>query len=214
MSEQYALVIEGLESLADLDSLPRDIITAARRAVNHAATRGRTEMGREVLQQIKFPADYVSPRNKRLFVSKQAKGGDLEAIITARRRSTSLSRFAQTGGKGGNIRVELKRGAVRQIPGKRDENRGYSAFLIRLKAGNADLDTKHNMGFALRVPPGRRPDAAYAPKPLGGNLWLLYGPSVSQLILPVKNSRAGVAETLTPDIQDRLNDEFWRQMDL
>lgn len=214
MSDQFALVIEGLESLDDLDRLPSDIIRAARRAVNNAATRGRTEMGREVLHQIMFPADYVSPRNKRLFVSKQAKGTDLEAIITARRRNTSLSRFAQTGGKNGNVRVELKRGAVRQIPGRRDEKRGYSAFLIKLRAGSANIDTKHNLGFAMRVPPGRRPDAAYAPKPLGGNLWLLYGPSVAQMILPATNPRVGVAQNLTPEIQNLLNDEFWRQMDL
>lgn len=215
MADLFALVIDGLDDLEDLETLPQDMIRAARIAVNDAATRGRTAMGREVLSQIAFPADYVSPRNKRLYVSKPATNGDLEAVVTARSRPTSLARFAQGGATKGqrNVRVELKRGAVRSIPGKNATEHGYSAFLMKLRAGSADLDTKHNLGLALRVPPGKRPNNAYAPKPLGNNLYLLYGPSVSQLIYSERNN-GGVATELTPEIQQMLSDEFWRQMRL
>lgn len=206
MAEAFALVIEGLEALKSIDDLPQNIIKAARIAVNDAATRGRTAMGREVLSQVNFPTDYVAPRNKRLYVSKNARNTDLEAIITARSRPTSLARFAKESkpgrGKDG-VRVEVKRGAVRTLPG---------AFLIRLRSGSQLTDTKFNMGLAVRTENGK-PPPGYKPAPMGNGLWLLYGPSVSQLIHSEKNN-GGVATDLTPDIQQMLEDEFWRQMEL
>lgn len=207
MSDAFALVIEGLENLADIKDLDRQIIRSARIAVNDAAARGRTRMSSEVLAQINLPRDYVTPRNKRLFVSKKANGSDLEAIITARSRPTSLARFAQGPmnlKRKAGIRVEVKPGAVRTIPG---------AFLMRLRAGTASLDTKSNMGLAIRTKNGLRPDGAYAPKPLGNNLWLLYGPSVSQALVSARGN-TGIATDLTPDIQEMLEKEFWRQMGL
>ena len=216
MAETFGLVIDGLNHLRDLESLPQDIIRSARIAVNEAATRGRTKMGDEVRSQINFPHDYVAPRNKRLYVSEKATNKTLEAIITARSRATSLARFAEGGVTKGqsNVRVELKRGVVRQIPGKNGIEKGYRAFLIRLKSAGPDTDTKNNLGLALRVPAGKKPNAAFKPKRLGSNLYLLYGPSVSQLILPATNPNRGVASKLTPEIQDMLSDEFWRQMEL
>ena len=207
MAEAFVLVIEGLETLADLEKLPQDIIRSARIAVNDAATRGRTKMGAEVLSQVNLPRDYVAPRNKRLYVSKKANSSDLEAIITARSRPTSLARFANNTSvarpKAG-VRVEVKQGAVRTIPG---------AFLIKLRSGSGLTDTKHNLGLAVRTKDGLPPNRAYAPKSLGDNLWLLYGPSVSQVLLSARGN-SGVAIDLSPDIQQLLEDEFWRQMDL
>ena len=206
MADAFALVIEGLEHLKSLDELPQNIVKAARIAVNDAATRGRTAMGREVLLQVNFPGDYVAPRNKRLYVSKNARNSDLEAIITARSRPTSLARFAKENSPGRGkegVRVEVKRGAVRTLPG---------AFLIKLRSGSQLTDTKFNMGLAVRTKTGRLPPG-YKPAPMGNGLWLLYGPSVSQLIYSDKNN-GGVATDLTPDIQQMLEDEFWRQMEL
>lgn len=206
MADAFALVIEGLEKLKSIDDLPQSIVKAARIAVNDAATRGRTAMGREVLSQVNFPTDYVAPRNKRLFVSKNAKNTDLEAVITARSRPTSLARFAKQSqpgrGKEG-VRVEVDRGAVRTLPG---------AFLIRLRAGSQLTDTKFNMGLAVRTENGK-PPPGYRPAPLGNNLWLLYGPSVSQVVYSERNN-GGVATDLSPDIQQMLEDEFWRQMSI
>lgn len=208
MAEAFALVIEGLDTLADLDKLDQNIVKSARIAVNHAATRGRTEMAKQVLSEVAFPRDYVSPRNKRLHVSKNATNDRLEATITARSRVTSLARFTKQDrvkGRGrSGARVEVAPGAVRFIPG---------AFLIRLRAGAADLDTKSNLGLAIRTPGGARPNNAYAPKRLGKGLWLLYGPSVSQMIFSERNQK-GIATDLTPEITAQLEAEFWRQMRL
>lgn len=208
MAEAFALVIEGLNDLADLEDLDKNIIKSARIAVNRAAARGRTEMAKQALSEVAFPRDYVSPRNKRLYVSKSATNDRLEATITARGRVTSLARFTKEDrvkGRGRTgARVEVAPGAVRFIPG---------AFLIRLRAGSADLDTKSNLGLAIRTPNGVRPSNAYAPKKLGKGLWLLYGPSVSQMIYSERNQR-GIATDLTPEITAQLEAEFWRQMGL
>lgn len=207
MAEAFALVIEGLQTLQDIETLPRDIIRSARIAVNDAAARGRTRMGAEIVSQVNLPRDYVAPRNKRLYVSKKAGDGDLEAIITARARPTSLARFAtstSTARPRGGVRVAVKPGAVRTIPG---------SFLIKLRSGNTLTDTKNNLGLAIRTRNGIAPNRAYAPSPLGNNLWLLYGPSVSQILLSARGD-SGVAIDLSPDIQDMLEDEFWRQMEM
>ncbi|MDO5646304.1 hypothetical protein [Paracoccus sp. (in: a-proteobacteria)] len=206
MSDAFALVIDGLDHLDNLSDLPKDVVRAARIAVNDAATRGRTAMAREVLREVNFPADYVTPRNKRLFVSKQARNNNLEAVITARSRPTSLARFTKestAGRKKGGVRVEVKPGVVRVMPG---------AFLMRLRSGSGLTDTKHNLGLAVRTAKGK-PPPGYRPTQIGKNLWLLYGPSVSQVIHSARNN-GGVATDLTPDVQRMLEDEFWRQMEL
>ena len=206
MADAFALVIEGLEQLDSIEKLPQDIVRSARIAVNDAATRGRTLMGRDVLRQVNLPADYVAPRNKRLYVSKNATGTDLEAVITARSRPTSLARFAKESRPGrtkNGIRVEVEKGVTRTMGG---------AFLIRLRAGSELTDTKFNLGLAVRTKNGR-PPPGYKPAPLGDNLWLLYGPAVSQIIYSERNN-GGSATELTPEIQGMLADEFYRQMGL
>lgn len=205
LSDNFILVIEGLKNLDSIDKLPSDILRSARIAVNHAATRGRTAMARDVLSQVNLPASYVAPTKERLFVSKKA-SSDLEAVITARARPTSLARFAKQNKPGrpaAGIRVEVQRGVTRTLPG---------AFLIRLKQGSALTDTKANMGLAVRTKDGR-PPPGYKPTQLGRNLWLLYGPSVAQLIYSERN-RGGSATELAPEIRDMLENEFYRQMGL
>lgn len=204
MADAFVLVIDGLKELESLDQLPQDIVRSARIAVNDAATRGRTRMGQDVLRQINLPADYVAPRNGRLFVSKKANNSDLEAIITARSRPTSLARFAKENKAGrpeGGVRVEVQRGVTRTLPG---------AFLIKLRSGAALTDTKFNLGLAVRTRNGR-PPPGYKPAQLGPNLWLLYGPSVSQIIYSETNN-GGSATELSPEIMDMMENEFFRQL--
>lgn len=209
MRDGYILVVEGLDTLNSLDDIPPRTLKAARIAVNSAATKGRTRAASQILKEIAFPSSYVAPRNGRLVVKKQATETDLEAIISARTRATSLARFAKgsapiSGAKRrAGVRVEVTPGAVRRLPG---------AFLLRLRAGTASLDTKSNMGLAVRTKNGR-PPPGYKPVQIGDNLWLLYGPSVSQAFFSQKNN-GGVATDISPRIAADLEDEFWRQMDL
>lgn len=208
MADQFVLVLEGLDALRSLDDIPAKMLQSARIAVNDAATKGRKRIADQVLRETAFPDDYVAPRNGRLVVKQKATNATLEAVISARTRATSLARFvkgsAQIGGanRKPGVRVEVNPGSVKEL--KR-------AFLIRLRAGSASLDTRSNLGLAVRTQNGR-PPPGYKPKKIGQNLWLLYGPSVAQSLYGAKNN-GGIATQLSPTILNDLEAEFWRQMD-
>lgn len=212
MADRMVLVIEGLHTLEDMDGLGNKIIQSSRIAVNKAATKGRTLMADEVLSQINFPTSYVAPSKERLHVKKPATNSDLEAIIEARARPTSLARFLtkshSEGFQPNGVRVRIQHGASRLIGGPNGRTR---AFLFKLNSGSDG--SKNNLGLAVRTANGLAPPRAWKPAPLGRNLWLLYGPSVSQALLDA-TAKKGAAVSLTPDIIDVLTKEFDRQMEL
>ena len=179
------------------------IETALLRSINKTADRARTSASQDIREQVAFPASYLAPSAKRLFVSTKAtKASPFEAVISGRDRPTSLARFTNQkplgGGqrhRGGQLAVTVKPGVRRYI--KR-------AFLITLN--------NSNVGLAVRTD-GGPPNNAYAPKEIGKNLWLLYGPSVDQVLSAASNG-GGIYEEIVPETLDFLNDEFNRQLDL
>ena len=179
------------------------IETALLRSINKTADRARTLASQDIREQVAFPASYLAPSAKRLFVSTKAtKASPFEAVISGRDRPTSLARFTNQkplgGGqrhRGGQVAVTVKPGLRRYI--KR-------AFLITLN--------NSNVGLAVRTD-GGPPNNAYAPKEIGKNLWLLYGPSVDQVLSAASNG-GGIYEEIVPETLDFLNDEFNRQLDL
>ncbi len=204
-NDLYAVVMEGLELVDDIAKLPKRTIEAARIAVNEAARGAYAQAGREIVRQVAFPARYVTGKAGRMQITQFATNAKLEARITARSRPTSLARFnkgSQRIGQRGGVRVEVKPGSVQRLPG---------AFLIKLRAGRGDGET-FNVGVAVRTK-GGRPPPGYKPLPIGRNLWLLYGPSVQQVLYSERN-RGGVATEITPDTLKKLEAEFWRQMEL
>ena len=179
------------------------IETALLRSINKTADRARTLASQDIREQVAFPASYLAPSAKRLFVSTKAtKANPFEAVISGRDRPTSLARFSNQkplgGGqrhRGGQVAVTVKPGVRRYI--KR-------AFLITLN--------NSNVGLAVRTD-GGPPNNAYAPKEIGKNLWLLYGPSVDQVLSAASNG-GGIYEEIVPETLDFLNNEFNRQLDL
>lgn len=179
------------------------IETALLRSINKTADRARTLASQDIREQVAFPASYLAPSAKRLFVSTKAtKASPFESVISGRDRATSLARFSNQkplgGGqrhRGGQVAVTVKPGVRRYI--KR-------AFLITLN--------NSNVGLAVRTD-GGPPNNAYAPKEIGKNLWLLYGPSVDQVLSAASNG-GGIYEEIVPETLDFLNDEFNRQLDL
>ena len=179
------------------------IETALLRSINKTADRARTSASQDIREQVAFPASYLAPSAKRLFVSTKAtKASPFEAVISGRDRPTSLARFTNQkplgGGqrhRGGQVAVTVKPGVRRYI--KR-------AFLITLN--------NSNVGLAVRTD-GGPPNNAYAPKEIGKNLWLLYGPSVDQVLSAASNG-GGIYEEIVPETLDFLNNEFNRQLDL
>ncbi len=193
----YGVFVEGLTDL-NVDDIKPAIAEAAYQAINATADRSRTNSARNILRKLNFPATYLNPSKGRLAVTKRARQGDLEAIITARHRATSLAQFV-TGGSAGRkgARVSIKRGSSVDLPG---------AFLMKLKSGTDSLDTKNNLGLAIRTRRGEKPRNAYKPVKVSDSLWLLYGPSVDQAF-------SYAAELEEKDALVYLEAEFNRQME-
>lgn len=166
--------------------------SAALMAINQVAERKGVPMIRhDAESQVNFPRGYLDSPD-RLAVTRRATRGSLKAVITGRDRPTSLARFSpgstpeNTRNKG--VPVQVKRGGSVQRLNK--------AFLVRLKNGN--------IGLAIRLKPGVRPDSAYKPVALDSGVWLLYGPSVDQVL-------RSVAEAALPRLGDSVSKEFSRQ---
>lgn len=200
--DSYAVFVEGLQDLGEIENLDDKIALAAVRSINKIARDGRVAISREIRRQVNLPASYLSPSGGRLAVSRQATRGNLEAAISARGRATSLARFS-AGGKVGKEGVTVSVSPGRSVTLKR-------AFLLRLRAGRASLDTQSNLGLAVRLRPGESLRGKYAARRMASGLYLLYGPSVAQVFLD--NSGKGVATDFEPEILANLEIEFGRQM--
>ena len=204
MADRFAVMVEGIKDLKELQDIKKNVRLAATQAINKTAAAGRTEIARNIRSQVNFPASYVAPGGKRLYVSKLATQSSLEARITARTRATSLARFVTSANKGtAGVVVEVQPGKARLM--KR-------AFLIKLPAGSGDIDTKFNMGLAVRLRPGESLKNKRQSRMMAKGLYLLYGPSVDQVFRAADGS--GAAEDAVPSIITRLEREFHRLLDL
>lgn len=196
MADSYVLFVDNPKGL-NLDELsPEKIETAMYRSVNKAAAEARARSADRMLDQINFPSGYLKGRNSRLYQSEYATRGKAEAVITGRFRPTSLARFS-TGRKTRNsVEVEVKKNRKSKID---------NAFLMKLRSGQSD--TLSNLGLAVRTKRGERPRKAFRPVKINDRLWLLYGPSVSQVFKTVRVDVSPVTATV-------LEQEFSRLIDL
>lgn len=204
MSDNWTIFVDGLSDLKQFDSMKQSIRLAAARAINKVTRNGRVEIARDILDQVNFPASYVAPTGKRLYVSQQATTSDLEGRITARSRATSLARFVQgTPGRGAGVRVEVAPGRSRFM---------RKAFLLRLPAGRTNVDTKTNLALAIRLRPGESLTNKRNVRRMEKGLYLLYGPSVDQIFRA--NDGGGVATDKAPQLAIQLEREFLRLLEL
>jgi hypothetical protein len=162
-------------------------------AINDVASRDALKLLRaDIESQVDFPSGYLSQPD-RLGVSRKATPNNLEAVITARDRPTSLARFARgqsvanTRGKG--VRVQVKPGQAKLLP---------KAFLVNLNNGNLGLAIRLKDGQSLR----NKNDGRMVK--LGKNTYLLYGPSVDQVF-------GDVADGNSSEISRLVSNQFFRQ---
>jgi len=200
MAGTYAFFADVIEAdlLDGLSSDSRKL--AAVRAINTAARDGRARAARMIRADINFPAKYVGPSDRRLYVSKQATRSDLEAKITARGRVTSLARFVKGSPTPNAAGVYVQKNKVQYLK---------KAFVIRLPQGsNSVTDTVHNLGLAVRLKPGDVLRKKITARRVASGLYVLYGPSVSQVFRA--NDDTGVASDMSPELADQLVSEFLR----
>lgn len=199
-NDTFVVAIDGLEATRPLESLEPRMLKAAVQAINRAADRTRTRAAREIREQVAFPASYLNPAQGRLVVAGRASEGKLEALISARTRPTMLARFVSSGSVGqAGVSVQVAPGFAKFMK---------KAFLIRLPAGrNGDVETKSNLGLAIRLKPGEVIRNKKVMRRIGKGLYILYGPSVSQVFSTVR-------EEISPETADFLANEFSRLLEL
>lgn len=186
-----ALISKGLDEFSQFfRELPETAVEAAYFAVNDSAESAVPMFKRQMAGQIAFPRGYLS--KERLGVRRKATRATLEAVISGRDRPTSLARFAE----GATPENSRKRPVIVRVkPGKTIGLK--KSFLVRLN--------NNNIGLAIRLPAGQRPRDAYKPVQLASNVYLLYGPSVDQVLQGVLDDDAGA------NIGDMLSRNFIRQ---
>lgn len=175
--------VEGLSDL-DIENAPERLKRLAAKAITHSLRKTRTASAREMREQVNFSARYLTGReNGRLMIATFPKSSDLVGRLRGRDRPTSLARFtkqkprtAGTRSRRRGVRVTVKPNSPVQME---------RAFLMKLR-GN-------NVGLAVRTENGQPPSAAYSPKYIGNNLYLLYGPSVDQVFRSVREDVSDVA---------------------
>jgi hypothetical protein len=172
---------------------------AAALAINQVVDRAFVPMIRkQAEQEINFPNGYLQQAD-RLAVTRRATSTRLEAVVTARDRATSLARFAP----GFTPENSRKNRVVVRVQRKGKSIRlSNNAWIARLNNGN--------VGLAVRLGRGEKPtntEGAVLVKAwsgVRGNVYLLYGPSVDQVIKTI-------AIDALPDAGDRIAKEFMRQ---
>lgn len=183
----------NIEQVKDFFEKAPDIAKQAMSmAINQVAVR-KAEPGfrKKMRNQVNFPAGYLESEG-RFGTAKKAKPDDLEAVIRGRDRPTSLARFQQYRdakvARGKTLKIQVKPGTVKSSD---------KAFLVSLK--------NDNLGLAIRLKPGQKPQSAYKPSLLDAkrNVWLLYGPSVDQVF-------KSIADDSVNEISSQVQSEFER----
>lgn len=196
-----------LHGLADVEEyfkrMPETTTKAAQLAINQVATRGALKLAQDsIYDEVNFPQGYL--KGDRLGVTQYAKENNLEAVITARKRATSLARFTNGQALGSvrkaGVRVQVKRGSSVHL--KR-------AWLVRLNKGASLDEDNYNVGLAVRVKEGESivgKHGTHSSWLIRDKVALLYGPSVDQIFRDVSGE-------IAPQVGDLLADEFFRQFE-
>lgn len=199
--------LRGVEEIEKyIERVPEVAHAALRFAVNAAALHGARRGKKAIRQQVNMTDGYLgnpANRSSRLAVVKRATGQDLEAVIEARERPTSLARFATTqfnNRRRGNIFVKVKAGKRVKLK---------NAFFVKLRRGRTVTEDNFNEGIAIRLRKGEsvlNKRIPFTPEYAGRNsaLVLLYGPSVQQVF-------QSVSADIEPDVSEYAQREFLRQ---
>lgn len=151
------------------------VVPAAAASINETTAYARNLGARNIRRKYNFKAGYLGGR---LAISKRAKTNDLEGVVTGLDRPTSLARFAQGTPKFGKQRTPPKV-RVRTAGSAAPIRKG---FFMRLRRGNSVISNENaNVGLAVRLAEGERVSNKNQMVPIGGDVYLLYGPSVGQI---------------------------------
>ena len=203
-------IITEFEGLGDLElyfrTLPELSKKAMRLAINTTVARGGLKyLTEEMYSQVAFPAGYL--KGDRIGVTKYATENNLEAVITGRKRATSLARFAAPGTplgsrRGGGVTVTVRRGKTKTFT---------TGWLVRLRRGKSLTEDSYNVGLAVRVKQGDSIIGKHSAHQAWLNpqhtVALLYGPSVDQVFSGVINDHRSAQHVMS-----LVESEYLRQL--
>lgn len=202
-------VTTEFEGVSDVElyfrTAPARTKKAMRLAINQVVARKALPLiTKQMYSEIGFPKGYLS--GDRLAITRYATENNLEAVITGRKRATSLARFASAGTPLGSrsnagVRVQVRNGKSTTL---------RNAWLVRLRKGKSLTEDNFNVGLAVRVKAGDSIIGKHSKHQAWLNpqhtVALLYGPSVDQVFSGV------IAEPQTADqVLSALAEEFFRQ---
>lgn len=202
---QFEITFDGRADIGTLDATA--VRRAASRALNRVARDTRSEVAKRVREEINLPASYVSPSSGRLSTLPPATPDFLQTGVEAARRNTSLARFVSAKRRLGRSGV-----AVNVKPGQSAFLE--RAFLLPLPQGfGPTTDGPKNLGLAIRLRKGETLSSTFAAKRIGNRgLYLLYGPAVAQAF--ENNAGSGIKRDIEPEVEEQLEREFLRLLDL
>lgn len=197
---QYEIAIDGLQGLEAYTRglRPEVIEKAALLALSNTLRFARSEGSKQMRSQIAFSQSYVA---QRLTIARRPTPSNLEGSIKGSDRPTSLARFVQG-------TPQVGKGGVVVRVGMRGASFLKKAFPIRLRRGNSDVQTKSNLGLAVRSNSPIRNKRINA-RPIAKNLYLLYGPSIDQVFGTI----TGDGQPYMQQTLAKFQDEFTRQLD-
>ncbi|RWR13830.1 hypothetical protein [Paenirhodobacter populi] len=135
-----AIDARNLKGTTSVAALLRDRGKDVQRAVNEAGRFGFKITAEKISNEVRFPAGYLTSQDRLRFRQAYAPGDS--AIISARRRATSLAQFVKGhpgfGQRGGLAVQVLRRGGHAHMS---------KAFLMRTKSGGRGLG---NVGVMMR----------------------------------------------------------------
>lgn len=193
----YQIEAKGLDGFREvLEALGAAVEPAAALALNEAARYGRRLGSEQIRREVNLKAGYIDAG--RLQVTRRADASNLEAVITARDRPTSLARFGQGSPRFGAQRV-APRVRVKASGGSSTLKRG---FYLRLRRGNSVVSSENaNIGLAIRLKEGERVENKSQMASIGDGVYLLYAPSVGQVF-------RGVSERIAEDVGIQAANRF------
>ncbi|AFB84092.1 hypothetical protein F418_p16 [Hafnia phage Enc34] len=197
--------IGGAELSEYIQQVPTIAKQSIRLAINSVASgKGMTLLKKSMLDEVAFPTGYLN--GDRLKLTQRATPSNLEAVITGRKRATSLARFV-TGGKmvanskrSGGVQVRVSKGKTTYLK---------NAFLVRLNKGASLTEDNYNLGLAVRLSSGEslsNKRTQHKSWLVPGKVALLYGPSVDQVFATVSDEQA-------PKLGDMIAAEFHRNFE-
>lgn len=184
--------ISGLDEFRrEFERLPDIALNAASMALGTSAKSIRKMSADEINRQINFGPSYLAGDDNEKLKIVRYSNTELRADIVARKRPTSLARFAtdkKVGRRSENnpVRIKVKGRVKTGVAVQGGGRKRAPAFLVNLRKGGEDSG---NVGLAIRLKKGESlRDRRMTLKTFGRNkdLALLYGPSVDQIFGSVR----------------------------